>query len=207
MRPTAVLRRRALALALSAVWVPSSCGAQPAAGNNGDGAGAGGLDVSVPLPVDAPNVHSCGGLKQVAVAPAGGGRLQDRGLPCLTKGPAVNPARLVGRPVVVNLWATWCGPCREEMPLLQEVSRRDEGKVEFVGVNTRDRADWAAEYLGELGVTYPEVVDSQGELLTSLRSPGLPTTVVLDRQGNVAGRQIGKISEQKLTDLIDEVTR
>jgi len=55
--------------------------------------------------------------------------------------------------------------------------------------------------------TYPQVVDSEGTLLGSLRSPGLPVTVVLDAEGRVVGRQIGRINEQRLTDLVTEATR
>jgi thiol-disulfide isomerase/thioredoxin len=78
--------------------------------------------------------------------------------PCLTAGPVVNPARLGGRPVVVNLWATWCEPCRKEMPILQAADERSGARVQFLGVNTKERPEWAAEFLQEVKVTYPITV-------------------------------------------------
>jgi thiol-disulfide isomerase/thioredoxin len=158
--------------------------------------------VPVRLPVSAPNVDSCTKISQPATTTSPP-RLLDIDLPCLIEGPAVNPARLGDRPVVVNLWATWCQPCREEMPILQAAHQRYGRRVQFLGVNTKDQPEWAAEFLQEVKVTYPEVVDADGQLLGSLRSPGLPVTVVLDAQGRIAGRQIGRVTSKRLTELID----
>lgn len=157
------------------------------------------------LPVVIAGVTGCGSLKSATRPSEGetGSRLPDLTLPCLTEGPPVNLSRLSGRPTVVNLWATWCPPCRQEMPILQAASVTYADRVQFLGVNTRDRADWAADYLGQLDVTYPEVVDFEGQLLTALRSPGLPVTVVLDAEGRIADRQIGRISEARLTAMIE----
>jgi cytochrome c biogenesis protein CcmG/thiol:disulfide interchange protein DsbE len=93
------------------------------------------------------------------------------------------------------------------MPILQAAHQRYGARVQFLGVNTKDRPEWAASYLQEIKVTYPQVVDSEGSLLRSLRSPGLPVTVVLDPEGRVVGRQIGRINEQRLTDLVTEAVR
>ena len=160
------------------------------------------------LPVTAPNVESCSKIPQTSAAVSDGSaqRLLDINLPCLTHGPSINPARLAGRPMVVNLWATWCEPCREEMPMLQAAQKRYGARVQFIGVNTKDQPDWAAEFLQEVKVTYPQVVDFDGQLLASVRSPGLPVTLVLDRHGQVSGRQIGRIREKRLTELVDGVT-
>jgi cytochrome c biogenesis protein CcmG, thiol:disulfide interchange protein DsbE len=91
--------------------------------------------------------------------------------------------------------------------MLQAAQKRYGARVQFVGVNTKDRPDWAAEFLEEVKVTYPEVVDFDGQLLASVRSLGLPVTLVLDSQGQLVGRQIGRITEKRLTELIDEATR
>ena len=152
-------------------------------------------------------MESCTKISHASASAAAAQRLLDVDLPCLTAGPAVNPAGLGGRPVVVNLWATWCEPCRTEMPILQAAHDRYGARVQFLGVNTKDRPEWAAEFLQEVKVTYPQVVDSDGTLLNSLRLPGLPVTVVVDARGGIAGRQIGQISEQRLTDLVAGATR
>jgi cytochrome c biogenesis protein CcmG/thiol:disulfide interchange protein DsbE len=201
-------RAHRLALTLATVLLVGGCINQPSLPSSGSSAT---LDDRPPgepqLPVTAPNVQSCSKIPQ-ASAPASSGstqRLLDINLPCLIEGPAINPARLSRRPMVVNLWATWCQPCREEMPMLQAAQKRYGARVQFVGVNTKDQPDWAAEFLQEVNVTYPQVVDFDGELLASVRSPGLPVTLVLDGQGEIAGRKIGRISEELLTDLVDKV--
>ena len=156
------------------------------------------------LPATVAGMTGCGGLVQ---RPTAERVLPDLVLPCLTERSGVNPARLAGRPTVINLWATWCQPCRQEMPMLQAAHRRTAPRVQFLGVDTKDRADWAAEFLAEVKVTYPQVVDSDGQLLAALRSPGLPVTVVLDRRGRITGRQVGRITEAQLTALIDAAVR
>lgn len=198
---------RWLALPLAAGLLAVGCAAQPAPSD--DGENPNGDPAAQPqLPVTARNVESCTKISQTsAPAAASAQRLLDINLPCLTDGPAVNPARLGGRPVVVNLWATWCEPCREEMPMLQAAHKRYGARVQFLGVNTKDQPEWAAEFLQEVKATYPQVVDSDGTLLSSLRSPGLPVTVVVDAEGGISGRQIGKISQNRLTDLVADAER
>jgi cytochrome c biogenesis protein CcmG/thiol:disulfide interchange protein DsbE len=156
------------------------------------------------LPVTVPNLDGCGLIvksDQPATPTKDEDTLPELTLPCLTPGPSVDLAHLNGRPTVVNLWATWCTPCREEMPALQAAHDRHRD-VQFLGVDTKDRADWAQEFLPLVKVRYPQVVDADGRLLAILRSPGLPVTVVLDRDGRVVGRQIGKVSAARLDQLI-----
>ena len=88
------------------------------------------------------------------------------------------------------------------MPRLQAAHKRHGDRIQFLGVNTKDRPDWAGEFVAEIKVTYPEVVDVDGQLLASLHSPGLPVTVALDKEGRIVGRQIGEVSDQRLTELV-----
>ena len=202
----------ALAMVGSVALLVAGCTAGPATtGGSPDDAGPE-LDPSVTLPLKVDGVASCRIVRQQPMSSPGaapvvsdaGPRLIDLNLPCLTSGPDVNPARLSGRPVVVNLWATWCLPCRKEMPMLQQTQAREQGKVQFLGVDTKDRPDWAAEFLPLVQVTYPQVVDTDGRLLAAVRSPGLPVTIVLDREGRVIGQQVGGISQQRLDELIGQ---
>jgi cytochrome c biogenesis protein CcmG, thiol:disulfide interchange protein DsbE len=135
--------------------------------------------------------------------PAPGG-LPSMALRCLGPGP-VDPAALRGRPTVVNLWATWCLPCQREMPALQRVHERLGDQVRFVGVDTRDDDAGAVAFLRAVGVTYSQAVDPDGDLLRRLRIPGLPVTVLLDREGRVAYRKVGPITESGLTAQIRAV--
>ena len=92
-------------------------------------------------------------------------------------------ARLVGHPAVVNVWASWCGPCNEEAPIIQRVSL-DRGKqVAFLGVNLRDSDDGARAFLRRFPVTFPSVVDPDGEIYNDYRLLGQPATAYYDASG------------------------
>lgn len=88
------------------------------------------------------------------------------------------------------------------MPLLQENSERRADTVQFLGVDTRDSTAQAAAFLANTGVTYPNVVDPDGDLLAHLRLPGLPVTLLLDADGRVAGKHIGQLKQSSLDDLL-----
>ncbi len=89
---------------------------------------------------------------------------------------------LRGKPVVVNLWASWCGPCESEAPLLERAWAADNGRTTFLGVDTKDGATAAARFIGRHGLNYPNVSDPSGEVARALGSRGLPTTYIF-RQG------------------------
>lgn len=112
-----------------------------------------------------------------------------------------------GKPVVVNIWASWCGPCRVEAPLLQKASQRYGDEVVFVGVDARDRDGDARDFLRRYGITYPNVVDARDEIVGLMGLRGFPTTYVLDRSGRVGASVIGGISEQALAARIEEALR
>lgn len=117
-------------------------------------------------------------------------------------------AALRGRVVALNVWASWCAPCRAEAPTLERVSR-DLGPqgADIIGLNTRDSDASARAFEERFGITYPSVVDRDGRLQLlfgdSLPPQAIPSTVVVDRQGRVAGRILGKASESDLRGLIE----
>lgn len=95
-------------------------------------------------------------------------------------------ANLHGHPVVVNVWASWCGPCRFEFPTLQLLSSRFGKRVAFIGVNSEDSADAARTFLSEAPVPYPSYSDSDAEIKESLGGHiGLPDTAFYDSQGKL----------------------
>lgn len=155
-------------------------------------------------PVRIRQIESCDVLPNEAAA--GPAKIDERlpglTLPCLTPGPDVHLASLAGRPTLVNLWATWCQPCRDEMPLLQRNYDRYGDRVAFVGVNTQDITGAAAEFLEAVDARYPQVVDTDGQLLRHLRIPGLPVTVMLDAKGRVVDKHIGELSQEDLDELV-----
>lgn len=96
-------------------------------------------------------------------------------------------AELRGYPIVVNVWASWCGPCREEFPVLQQLSARYGKKVAFIGVNAEDSEDAAATYLREEPVPYPSYSDPDKDIMDSLGATfgGVPDTAFYDRSGEL----------------------
>lgn len=115
-----------------------------------------------------------------------------------------------GDVVVMNVWGSWCAPCRAEAPALAAVADQtaDDGVV-FIGVNTRDTQTAALAFEDEFGVEYPSVEDSDGRLLLAFRDTlppaAIPSTLVVDREGRMAARVIGPISESSLLSLVTEV--
>lgn len=110
--------------------------------------------------------------------------------------------------VVLNVWASWCAPCRAEAPILESTWRSLESQpVQFVGLDTRDSDAAARAFIDRFGITYPNVVDRDGriQLLFSDTLPpqAIPSTLVIDKQGRVAGRILGKASESDLRGLIE----
>jgi cytochrome c biogenesis protein CcmG/thiol:disulfide interchange protein DsbE len=111
-------------------------------------------------------------------------------------GPAVElPA---GKPVVVNFFASWCVPCREELPALEQASQQAAGSVAFVGVDVNDSRSKAVELLDATGVTFPAGYDPDGAVATDYRLRGMPTTVFVDARGRVADVAHGRLSAADL---------
>jgi len=120
------------------------------------------------------------------------------------EGDRVRLADFAGRPVVVNFWASWCVPCRKEMPALQAAAERLEGQVAFVGVNHQDGQGPAAEFEREAGVTYPSGSDLDGGVARDFGVVGLPTTVLVDARGRIVARSLGELTDSELAELIAE---
>jgi thiol-disulfide isomerase/thioredoxin len=129
------------------------------------------------------------------------------------EGGELDLANLRGQVVVVNVWGSWCPPCRKEAPVLKKVSDdlapNADSDVAFVGIDTRDSDAAASAFLDNIGSTYPNIVDPDGVLLLSFRGSinpqAIPSTLVLDREGRVAARVIGEVTEGTLRSLVSSV--
>jgi thiol-disulfide isomerase/thioredoxin len=117
-----------------------------------------------------------------------------------------------GKVVVLNFWASWCAPCRAEAPAMAQLSNTYAARgVQFVGVNVKDPGKVNAEAFDRnLDISYPSLYDPAGEVLLAFRDTvppsGIPSTLVIDRTGHIAGRVIGQITYSGLKQLLDQVT-
>lgn len=115
-----------------------------------------------------------------------------------------------GDVVVVNVWGSWCAPCRAEAEALQQVylDHKQDG-VRFVGLNTRDQQAAALAFEQRFGITYPSLVDENGELQLAFRDSlppnAIPSTLVIDRDGAIAARVVGPTTYSQLSDLVGDV--
>jgi thiol-disulfide isomerase/thioredoxin len=114
-----------------------------------------------------------------------------------------------GQVVVLNVWGAWCGPCREEMPGLQQIHEqmRPEG-VTLLGIDVRDSADAARDFMVDRGITYPSIYDNPGRSLLALRGfprNTVPSTVVLDRQHRVAAVFLTTLRVAELLPVVQRI--
>ncbi|MFF5757440.1 TlpA family protein disulfide reductase [Streptomyces longwoodensis] len=125
-------------------------------------------------------------------------------------GDRLDLADLRGKVIVLNVWGSWCAPCRGEAPALKKVSdeTRDLG-VRFVGINTRDNDAAAKAFERNYAITYPSFRDPDGKLLLGFngRIPlsAIPSTVFIDREGRIAARIIGPTTYTTLSELVKEI--
>lgn len=115
-----------------------------------------------------------------------------------------------GEVVALNVWASWCAPCRAEAPELQKAWESLQGKaVQLVGLDTRDSSTSAQAFVARYGITYPQVVDTDGRLQLAFRDSlppqAIPSTVVVDKQGRVAARILGRTDESTLKGIVEKL--
>lgn len=114
---------------------------------------------------------------------------------------------LRGTPVVVNVWASWCPPCRAEMPLLERAAADYAGEIVFLGVASKDSREEAADFLDEVDVTYTSVFDVSGQVRSSLGLRGFPTTYLFDAHGDLIDAVVGGITEPQLAARLEDLVR
>lgn len=150
----------------------------------------------------------CAGLTTdgPAVPPAtpapGGTPLPQLTLTCFTGGAPVDLHQVKG-PAVINLWASWCAPCRTELPAFQRLSERADGRLTVVGVNMRDTRSGAQSIGEDFGVRFPTLIDQGEALQRALGRNAIPMTVLVDANSQIRHVDVsGALDDARLTDLV-----
>ena len=127
-------------------------------------------------------------------------------------GKKLDVAAYKGKVLVINVWGSWCQPCRDEVSNFIKVAGDTEAKgVQFVGINTRDTSTGPARaFEKEYGVAYPSLYDPTGKLMLrfkkgTLNPQAIPSTLVIDRHGKIAARALQPLSEDRLREMLDPV--
>lgn len=115
-----------------------------------------------------------------------------------------------GKVVVVNIWGSWCGPCRLEAPALEETFQQYQAKgVQFMGINVRDVNSSALAFVSDDHITYPSLQDPDETLLLEFKTvvppTNIPSSIIVDRSGKIATRIIGSVTEPQLKQALDKV--
>ena len=125
------------------------------------------------------------------------------------KGDTVRLSDFRGKPVLVNFWATWCVPCRTEMPLIERKYREYKDSPGFVilAVDVKDDSgiDAVRQFLAELSLTFPVLLDSEGRAETAYNILGLPTSFFIDRQGVIRATRVGAMSEEYIEAQLQKI--
>ena len=152
-----------------------------------------------PVPVEA---YQPDGTRLGPVSGAEATPLPDTPLLAFHDDGEVRLSSYLGRPLVVNFWATWCPPCVAEMPDFENVASDLRDEVAFVGVNAQDNHEQAQRFVAELGITYDLVRDPTASYFREVRGFGWPTTLPVDETGIIRYRHTGPLHEEQLRELL-----
>ena len=111
----------------------------------------------------------------------------------------------LGRPIVLNFWASWCVPCQKELPALQRIHEQTRSDVEFLGMNHQDNREDALELLEDTGVDYTSGFDPQGSVAEAYALYGMPTTVFISAEGHVLATRTGELSDRELERALSDL--
>lgn len=120
-------------------------------------------------------------------------------------GEALSLSQFKGKPVVINFWASWCVPCKEEMPLLEKNAQTYKDQVAFLGINVQESDATAAQFVKETGITFPVVLDINAKTADLYFVRGYPTTFFIDAAGDIRTVSVGPLNELTLGENLSKL--
>ncbi|MEM8863868.1 MAG: redoxin domain-containing protein [Chloroflexota bacterium] len=140
----------------------------------------------------------------LATAPMPGALAPDFTLTTL-EGESVTLSELRGQPIILNFWATWCGPCRQETPHFQSYYEQNQDDFVMLGINQREAIEQIEGFVDEFGMTYPVLLDENGQVYDAYQVFGLPTTWFVDPDGVLVSVAPGGVSAAYLEDQLERI--
>lgn len=182
------------------VATPSAAPApsQPVASTAPAASGDGGASVGAPLPLKR---------SEPITIPQYSGKAAPNLKMTMFDGSAFNLDSLRGKPAVLNFWASWCGPCREEMPALERSYQKYKDPIAFVGVAVQDTEKDARDVASKRGITYPVGLDADNQIGFTYQIAAMPTTIIIDANGIILKRFAGATTEGALNFFIDTLVK
>ena len=155
---------------------------------------------------------SCSQNTDESASGADSSKAENFTLDSLTENKQVSLDDFRGKGVVLNFWATWCSPCREEMPLFEETWKEfKDQEVIFIGVNVMDDNENAQDFMDQIGISYPNLYDPEGNVSRKYNVVALPATFFIDKEGNIVmknyGSFVGKNGKEMLNKNVKELTK
>jgi cytochrome c biogenesis protein CcmG/thiol:disulfide interchange protein DsbE len=121
-------------------------------------------------------------------------------------GETVQLSEYRGSPVIVNFWASWCVPCREEFPVLQDaLDEHERAGLAIVGVTYRDIASDSRAFVREMDATWPQGIDERGDVAGSYGVRAIPLTFYVDADGRITDRVFGGVTERQMSEALEEI--
>ena len=110
-----------------------------------------------------------------------------------------------GKPVVINFWATWCPPCKEEMPIFERYARKYAGQLVILGIDSQESAEIVQPFVTQMGITFPILLDQSGIVSARYFVKDFPYTFFVDESGILRGQHLGLLSEEKLVRFLGTI--
>jgi peroxiredoxin len=120
-------------------------------------------------------------------------------------GNRVSLSQFRGKPVVINFWATWCPPCKAELPHLVKAYEREQGRVVFLAISVDEPERTVRRFVEDNGVSLTVLLDDGGEVAADYRVEGIPTTFFISRDGEIVARYVGQIPSHRIEDGVRRI--